>query len=704
MDEDNFLPKLSQNLLKILDNDDDEYYDITIEVGNDPYVKVFRAHMVILNYRSDYLRRILSTNKKKNDETLVHIKLPNISPEIFQIILRYIYGGKLSLKECDTSDIIKILISANELNLQELVSYLQLYIIKNNENWMEENFNLVYQTSFENNSFLELQNYCVDLISKGPDKILKSMNFSSIPEKLLISIVQNNNFQMSEIQVWKYVIKWGLAQNPELPTDPAIFSKEDFNVLKNTLQQLIPFIKFSNISSREFSEEVLPYKKILPKEFYKDLLKKFLNLHPDSKPSDDLKSIDHPDGKLTDNLKSIDHPDSKLTDNLKSIDHPDSKPSDDLKSIDHPDGKLTDNLKSIDHPDSKLTDNLKSIDHPDSKLTDNLKSIDHSDSKLTDNLKNIDSKIITVQHAELISKWIDKLDVTDKPNSLYEFKLIFRGSRDGFASNEFHKICDDRSCTVTIIKVKGNNQILGGYNPIEWKFESDYGVTKDSFIFSFEDGDDINDHILSRVVKKDYAIFNDHTYGPSFGGADLILRGDIGHYMKDSYEKQIRGPPSEPVLHYGVGCDCCNHTIRGKRWNCTTCVIYDLCQDCKPQSHKHRHPNDHRLMLMPHSDTSKYAPRISVHDTKCNYCNKTIREMRWKCELCPNFNMCQDCKFYSKKFFHPHNISYFKLIGRDSRNAICDYCKLACTGNICYKCANNTFYIKEYELFQVVKR
>ncbi|CAB4385659.1 unnamed protein product [Rhizophagus irregularis] len=174
--------------------------------------------------------------------------------------------------------------------------------------------------------------------------------------------------------------------------------------------------------------------------------------------------------------------------------------------------------------------------------------------------------------------------------------------------------------------------------------------------------------------------------------------------MKDSYEKQIRGPPSEPVLHYGVGCDCCNHTIRGKRWNCTTCVIYDLCQDCKPQSHKHRHPNDHRLMLMPHSDTSKYAPRISVHDTKCNYCNKTIREMRWECELCPNFNMCQDCKFYSKKFFHQHNISYFKLIGRYSRNAICDYCKLACTGNICYKCANNTFYIKEYELFQVVKR
>src|SRR4051794_21526065 len=78
--EKQFLPKLSQNLLEILD--DDEYHDISIEVGNDPYVKVFRAHMVILNYRSPYLRRILSTNKKKNDGTLMHIKLPNISPEI----------------------------------------------------------------------------------------------------------------------------------------------------------------------------------------------------------------------------------------------------------------------------------------------------------------------------------------------------------------------------------------------------------------------------------------------------------------------------------------------------------------------------------------------------------------------------------------------------------------------------------------------
>ena len=86
MVDNKFLPTLSRNLLEILE--DNEYYDITIEVGKDPYIKIFRSHIIILYYRSPYLRRILSTSKRKNDGTLEHIKLPNILPETFQIILR----------------------------------------------------------------------------------------------------------------------------------------------------------------------------------------------------------------------------------------------------------------------------------------------------------------------------------------------------------------------------------------------------------------------------------------------------------------------------------------------------------------------------------------------------------------------------------------------------------------------------------------
>src|SRR4051812_49389820 len=87
------------------------------------------------------------------------------------IFFRYIYGGKLSLEECDALDIIKILVAANKLSLQELIPYLETFLIKNKANWMEENFDMIYQTCFKTDSFLELQKYCTDLISKEPNKI-----------------------------------------------------------------------------------------------------------------------------------------------------------------------------------------------------------------------------------------------------------------------------------------------------------------------------------------------------------------------------------------------------------------------------------------------------------------------------------------------------------------------------------------------------
>ncbi|GBC27365.2 carbohydrate-binding module family 13 protein [Rhizophagus irregularis DAOM 181602=DAOM 197198] len=364
MEDNKLLPKLSQNLLEILN--DEEYYDITIEVGNDPH---------------------------KNDGTLSHIKLSNISPETFQIILSYIYGGKLSLKEYDTQDIIKILVSASEL------------------------------------------------------------------KNILLTIIQSDNLQISEIQIWDHVLKWGIAQNPDLPSDFTDYSQDDFNNLKNTLQRFIPFIKFHDLTSKEFLEKVFPYEKIFPEDFYKELLKDFLSLlDPNSKRSDKSKS--------------------------------------------------------------NITKEIK---------------------------RTVDSKIITHQHVELILKWIDRLEITDKLISLCEFRLLFRASRDRHSRDKFHQICNNQSHTVTIVKVKDSNEILGGYNPLEWESSESYGdlvATKDSFIFSF-DCDKIENHILSRVKDEKKAIYNSQWYGPSFGIGDLEIWAHNGSsYCRRSkqscYEKPIR--------------------------------------------------------------------------------------------------------------------------------------------------------------------
>ncbi|GET52848.1 BTB/POZ protein [Rhizophagus irregularis DAOM 181602=DAOM 197198] len=192
--------------------------------------------------------------------------------------------GKLSLEEYDPLVIIKILVAASELSLQELVDYIQSFLTKNKADWMEENFNLIYQTSFEKDSFLELQNYCTNLISNNPNKIFKSLDFSTIPENLLVSLIQSDNLQMNEIQVWENVLKWGFTQNPDFPSNLSNFSKDDFNSPKNTLQKCIPYVRFYNLTSREFFRNVVPYKKILPKELYMDLLKTYLD--PDDEPND----------------------------------------------------------------------------------------------------------------------------------------------------------------------------------------------------------------------------------------------------------------------------------------------------------------------------------------------------------------------------------------------------------------------------------
>ncbi|UZO17155.1 uncharacterized protein OCT59_008516 [Rhizophagus irregularis] len=131
--------------------------------------------------------------------------------------------------------------------------------------------------------------------------------------------------------------------------------------------------------------------------------------------------------------------------------------------------------------------------------------------------KSIDSRIITFQHTELISKWIDRLENTDEMKNLYEFKLIFRGTRDGFSASKFHEVCDYKSHTISIVKVKDSNEILGGYNPIIWKSDDEK-----------------------------YAIYNYPNFGPVFGAGELNL------FIRMFIGKSNRGSVREPIYYESI--------------------------------------------------------------------------------------------------------------------------------------------------------
>src|SRR5581483_6188237 len=121
-------------------------------------------------------------------------------------------------------------------------------LIKNNSKWVEQYFELAYRISFQSNSLLEFQKFCTNLITKFPEKIFKSPDFTSLSEKPLLSLIKRDDLQMDEIEVWEYVLKWGLEKNPTLILDPSTWSDEDFQMMKNTLQNCFPLIRFFSLS------------------------------------------------------------------------------------------------------------------------------------------------------------------------------------------------------------------------------------------------------------------------------------------------------------------------------------------------------------------------------------------------------------------------------------------------------------------------
>ncbi|RHZ75750.1 hypothetical protein Glove_209g54 [Diversispora epigaea] len=143
----------------------------------------------------------------------------------------------------------------------------------------------------------------------------------------------------------------------------------------------------------------------------------------------------------------------------------------------------------------------------------------------------IDSTIITSKHTAFIASWIDRKDKQniyfhsyECDENPYDFKLLLRGSRDNFSSTVFHEMCDNKTNTVCVMKVIGTNEILGGYNPLEWrKIEAEWATSHNSFIFSFPTNN-FSDAILSRLSIRKKSISWEVDDGPSWG-YDLMMKG-----------------------------------------------------------------------------------------------------------------------------------------------------------------------------------
>jgi hypothetical protein len=104
----------------------------------------------------------------------------------------------------------------------------------------------------------------------------------------------------------------------------------------------------------------------------------------------------------------------------------------------------------------------------------------------------------------------------------YKFKLLYRSSRDGLNAAIFHEKCDNIKKTLVIGKIQNTEQIIGGYNPLDWNGD-EYKNATESFIFN------INNSVVrfSYVKENFYAICCLSAGLPSFCYFSFCANGTI---------------------------------------------------------------------------------------------------------------------------------------------------------------------------------
>ncbi|CAG8662924.1 5879_t:CDS:2 [Funneliformis mosseae] len=118
------------------------------------------------------------------------------------------------------------------------------------------------------------------------------------------------------------------------------------------------------------------------------------------------------------------------------------------------------------------------------------------------------STIIDPKLATILANWIDKNDsAVHSFNNKFKFNLIYIKSRDGSNISNFNKLCNGQGPFVIFLKSR-SKKIYGGYNPIGYASRiGKWLSSSDSFIFSFENGQDIHNMKIGRSKNTAYSIY-----------------------------------------------------------------------------------------------------------------------------------------------------------------------------------------------------
>jgi len=142
-------------------------------------------------------------------------------------------------------------------------------------------------------------------------------------------------------------------------------------------------------------------------------------------------------------------------------------------------------------------------------------------------------------------RYIDQLhNWLEESDSDGELSLLYRGSRDGFSSKDFHDKCDNKAPTLTIVKTT-SGIIMGGYTNTDWMSTGGWKKANRAFLFLLNgfsnSGVSPPFKMMLKNVKDKNAVYHNKDYGPTFGNDFFTKLYNVTLNIGSSYDGKFTG-------------------------------------------------------------------------------------------------------------------------------------------------------------------
>ncbi|CAG8518399.1 107_t:CDS:2 [Paraglomus brasilianum] len=252
-------------------------FDVVITVGEGSEEETFYCNSKALIKESPYFDTALSKLWAKKKNGMYILEHPNISPDAFEGILRYIGHGKTMISELDEIILLDVIVAADELLFHDLAGYIESYLINTYFQSVKDGLTIFLNKIVHHQQLNGLWRRLLRIINDHHTLLCNSADLPCLEKSALASILEDDSRIISQGKLWTVMLKWGMSRNPARSLEFTSWPDHDINVLADSLRELIPLIKFSNVSRNDFIQNVIPYQQVIPNTIENETLAGYLN-------------------------------------------------------------------------------------------------------------------------------------------------------------------------------------------------------------------------------------------------------------------------------------------------------------------------------------------------------------------------------------------------------------------------------------------